>query len=64
MIIDIHQHFYPDALAARVLGQLSRNSGLTPLTDGTLAGTLAMNRQWGVDKAVLLPVATSPRSRR
>ena len=60
MIIDIHQHFYPDALAQRVLGQLSRNSGLTPVTDGTLTGTLAMNRQWGVDKAVLLPVATSP----
>lgn len=60
MIIDFHQHFYPDALAPRVLAQLSRASGLTPLTDGTLAGTLARNREWGVDRAVLLPVATSP----
>ena len=47
MIIDFHQHFYPDALAPRVLAQLSRASGLTPLTDGTLAGTAAKNREWG-----------------
>lgn len=60
MIIDFHQHFYPDALAERVLRQLSKASGLTPLTDGTLSGTRAKNRKWGVDKAVLLPVATSP----
>ena len=60
MIIDFHQHFYPDALAPRVLAQLSRASGLTPLTDGTLEGTRAKNRDWGVDRAVLLPVATSP----
>ncbi|MBO7668687.1 MAG: amidohydrolase family protein [Firmicutes bacterium] len=60
MIIDFHQHFYPDSLAPRVLRQLSRASGLTPLTDGTLAGTVAKNREWGVDRGVLLPVATSP----
>ena len=53
MIIDFHQHFYPNALASRVLTQLSRASGLTPLTDGTLEGTRAKNRDWGVDRAVL-----------
>ena len=60
MIIDIHQHFYPDALAARVLAKLAAASGLTPLTDGAKADTVAKNRAWGVDRAVLLPVATSP----
>lgn len=60
MIIDVHQHFYPDRLAPKVLSKLAAASGLTPLTDGTLADTLAKNRQWGIDKAVLLPVATSP----
>ncbi|MBR5429347.1 MAG: amidohydrolase family protein [Firmicutes bacterium] len=60
MIIDIHQHFYPDRLAPRVLRRLSAASGLQPVTDGTLQGTRQKNKEWGVDKAVLLPVATSP----
>ena len=60
MIIDIHQHFYPDALAARVMAKLAAASGLAPLTDGTKADTVANNRAWGIDKAVLLPVATAP----
>lgn len=60
MIIDFHVHFYPDRLAARVLRQLSEASGIIPVTDGTYGGTKAKMKEWGVDKAVLLPVATSP----
>ena len=60
MIIDFHQHFYPDRLAPRVMRQLSAASGLKPVTDGTLDDTRRKIREWGVDKAVLLPVATSP----
>ena len=60
MIIDFHVHFYPDRLAPRVMQQLSAASGLKPVTDGTRDDTLQKMKEWGVDKAVLLPVATSP----
>lgn len=61
MIIDFHQHFYPDRLAGRVLRPLAEASGFVPVTDGTFAGALRKNREWGIDRAVLLPVATSPK---
>ena len=60
MIVDFHQHFYPDRLAGRVLRPLAEASGFAPVTDGTYGDTLRKNREWGVDRAVLLPVATSP----
>ena len=43
-----------------MIPRLAAASGLTPLTDGTRADTLRKNREWGVERAVLLPVATSP----
>lgn len=61
MLIDFHTHLFPDKLAPRALGALSETSGIAPVTDGTAAGTEAVLRESGVDRAVVMHVATNPR---
>lgn len=60
MVLDFHVHTFPDAIAPRTLEKLSKISGITPSTLGTLDSTRQKLREWGVDKAVLLNVATKP----
>ena len=58
MIIDIHTHVFPEAIAAKAINKLAKNSGITALTDGTAAGVAARAAEWGIDHSVCLPVAT------
>lgn len=60
MLIDFHIHLFPDALAPRTIPHLAGICGITPNTDGTLGDTLSKLEQWGVDKAVVLHIATKP----
>lgn len=61
MQIDFHTHCFPDSLAVKALGRLSRTSGgLTPYTDGTVAGLRRRMVEDGVDAAVVLNIATNP----
>lgn len=60
MIIDFHVHTFPDKLAPKVIPKLAAMSGITPQTDATIADTLAKMKEWGVDRAVLLNIATAP----
>lgn len=65
-IIDFHTHAFPDAIAERAVAKLKQgvtDSGVTGFddkayTDGTLDGLMAHMDGAGVEKAVLLPVAT------
>lgn len=62
MIIDFHTHCFPDTLAAGALNSLGREGGgLLPHTDGTAAGLKARCKAAGVDKAVVLHIATNER---
>lgn len=62
MLIDFHTHAFPDKLAKGTLEHLSEKSGgLVPVADGTIDGTKAKMKEWGVDKAVLLSIATNVR---
>ncbi len=61
MIIDIHTHVFPDKIAAEVLEHLSRQSRAKYFSDGTLNGLLDSMKKFGIDKSVVLPVATAPR---
>ena len=61
MIIDIHTHTFPDKIAAATLDKLKRLSHTIPFTDGTAAGLAASMARAGVDRSVVMPVATSPR---
>lgn len=62
MLIDFHVHCFPDKLAAGAVGSLHQKSGYPYYTNGTLADTRAKLDEWGVDIAVLLNIAVSPRT--
>lgn len=61
MIIDMHTHTFPDAIAEKTLKKLSALSHTMPFTAGTAGALLASMRETGVDCSVILPVATAPR---
>lgn len=61
MIIDTHVHIFPDKIAKRALDKMSGVSGIIPATEGTASSTLALMAARGVDKAMLLSIATSPK---
>lgn len=60
-IIDAHVHTFPDRIAPSAVGKLAQISGITPATDGTVGDTLTKMDQYGVDRAVLLNIATAPK---
>ena len=60
MIIDIHTHTFPDAIAARAVDKLKHNSHTEPVLDGTALSLSASAKAAGVDLAVIQPVATAP----
>ena len=59
MIIDIHTHIFPDALAPKVLDRLGRAAGTMPLIDGTVDGLRQSMEEAAVGLSVSLPVATN-----
>ena len=58
MIIDFHTHVYPEQLAAKIMAALSMAPGVQAHSDGTIKGLLASMAEAGIDKSVILPVAT------
>ncbi|EWM52631.1 amidohydrolase family protein [Ruminococcus flavefaciens] len=57
---DFHTHAFTDALAQRAVKGLADTSGITPATDGTLSGLRRKMAENGIERAMLLPVATKP----
>jgi hypothetical protein len=62
MVIDVHAHTFPDAMAARVLAKLTGKAWvpIAPAADGTVGGLLSHMRHESVDYAVVCPIATKP----
>ena len=60
MIIDFHTHTFPDPIADAAIDRLSRQANITAYTCGTAAGLLLAERAAGVDRSIILPVATKP----
>ncbi len=62
MIIDVHSHDFPDAIATRAMAVMSKQAewALRPVGDGRLASHIAHLALAGVDRAVSCPVATKP----
>ena len=61
MIVDFHTHTFPDKIAAASVDKLQSAAHICPFSNGTVSGLSASIRAAGIDCAVNLPVATSPR---
>ena len=60
MLIDFHTHSFPEMIASAALEKLSFVSGgMRPNTDGTVVGYKKLMSEQGVDKAVMLSIATN-----
>lgn len=60
-IIDFHTHAFPDGVAAKAIPKLSEIGGITPCGDGTVSSLMARMDEWGIDRAVVLNIATNPK---
>jgi len=62
MIIDFHTHAFPERIVGRAIESLSHASGnALYYADGTIEGLLASMDKGGVDKSVVLNIATNPK---
>ena len=60
MLIDFHTHCFPDRIAQKAIEKLSFVSGgIENYTDGTVNGLKASMKKHGVDKSVVLNIATN-----
>ena len=60
MLIDFHVHAFAEKIASRAMEQIAAQAELIPETDGTVAGLRRRLKEWGVDRCVILPIATKP----
>ena len=60
MIVDFHTHTFPPAIAEAALAKLSAAGHSRAFTGGTPADLAASMQKAGIDRAVVLPVATNP----
>lgn len=60
MVIDFHMHSFDEKIAQRAIEKLEITSQMKAYTRGTTKEILDNMQTWGVDKGVILPVATKP----
>ncbi|MFA5778809.1 MAG: amidohydrolase family protein [Elusimicrobiota bacterium] len=60
MIIDFHTHAFPDKLAVSAIAKLTYPSKIKPSFDGTVSGLLKSMDEAGIEKSVILNIATKP----
>lgn len=60
MIVDIHTHTFPDAIAARAVPALAQEANVPAYTDGTNAELRASMARAGIGLSVIAPIATKP----
>ncbi len=61
MLIDFHTHAFPDKVAEKAIPKLVGIGGIEPYGDGTVSSLLSRMDEWGVDRAVILNIATNPK---
>ena len=64
MVIDFHTHTFPDKMAEKTVAHLAKIGGLPPHTDGKRGSLLESMNKYGIDRSVVLPVATLPKQER
>ncbi len=61
MVIDFHVHCFPDDMADKTITTLAGAAGIPPMSDGTVGGIKASMEKAGIDKSVILGIATRPK---
>lgn len=61
MLIDFHTHCFPQKVAEKAIPHLAAICKQEPLSDGTYEDTLEKMKNWGVDRFLVLNIATAPR---
>ena len=65
MLIDFHTHCFPEKIAEMAINKLSfASGGLKPYTNGTKDDLLNSMKKFGVDKSVVLNIATNPKQQK
>ena len=60
MVIEFHVHAFNPKIAEKAVSVLQARCGIEPYTRGLIGQTLERMNEWGVDKSVLLSIATKP----
>jgi predicted TIM-barrel fold metal-dependent hydrolase len=60
MIIDFHTHTFPDRVAAAAIPKMEQAGHCKAFLPGTVEGLIGSMKRAGIDRSVLLPVATNP----
>lgn len=60
MIIDFHTHCFKDNIAKSAVDQLQSVGNIKAYYDGTVNGLISSMKCIGIDKSVVMPVATKP----
>ncbi|ATW26366.1 amidohydrolase family protein [Candidatus Formimonas warabiya] len=60
MLIDVHTHCFPDHLALKAIPVLAKRAGITAYANGTIEVLKKSMGCAGIDKSVILPIATKP----
>lgn len=60
MLIDFHTHAFNPKIAERAISQLEKCAGIVPFTRGRIEQLIDRMDEWGVDKSVVLSIATKP----
>lgn len=60
MIVDFHTHCFADAIAERAVASIAQAADIKANADGTVSGIRASMKNAGIDKSVLLNIATKP----
>jgi predicted TIM-barrel fold metal-dependent hydrolase len=60
MIIDMHVHAFPDALAARAVPALEKEGGVKAFLDGRVSSLVRSMLEAGIDRALVCSIATKP----
>ncbi len=60
MVIDFHTHCFADSVAKAAISSLEETGSITAVHNGTINGLKKHMKACGVDKSVILPIATKP----
>lgn len=60
MIIDFHTHCFTDDIAFRAVSAIAKAADIPARSDGTVSGIRTSMKMAGIDKSVLLSIATKP----